>query len=251
MATAISTIKNWFLTGLKPTQVQFWAVFDSFRHKNDNIPISEVQGLSTALEKKATTEEFESHISDTNAHPDLFNSKADLVDGKVPLEQLPDYEHTHGIDEIAGLADELSGKEELSNKQSDLSEDSSGDKYPNITAIRNAKFIALATGSPVEIQNFWFGTRAQYEALSSAPTTVNYVILDNPNKNRNTNHVKNITIVANSSTVQDNDLIGATLINFIVKNGVTTQGPFTFNPVTGTITYTVVISDILSISYSI
>lgn len=49
----INTIKNWFKTGLKPTQEQFWAVWDSFRHKSDKIPVQEIQGLDELLFLKA------------------------------------------------------------------------------------------------------------------------------------------------------------------------------------------------------
>jgi len=45
----ISTIKSWFQTGSAPTEQQFSDVFDSYRHKNDAIPVSEVTGLDTEL----------------------------------------------------------------------------------------------------------------------------------------------------------------------------------------------------------
>ncbi|WP_269221996.1 hypothetical protein [Flavobacterium sp. IMCC34518] len=45
----INTIKNWFKTGLKPTQNQFWDTWDSFRHKNDKIPVTEIEGLNELL----------------------------------------------------------------------------------------------------------------------------------------------------------------------------------------------------------
>ncbi|WP_435135694.1 hypothetical protein [Formosa sp. A9] len=52
MATPLSTIKNWFRTGLKPTQAQFWAVWDSYRHKDEPIPTTDVQNLDTYLNQK-------------------------------------------------------------------------------------------------------------------------------------------------------------------------------------------------------
>lgn len=52
MATSLTTIKNWFKTGLKPTQAQFWAVFDSFRHKDDGVPAGDVSGLQDLLDGK-------------------------------------------------------------------------------------------------------------------------------------------------------------------------------------------------------
>ena len=47
------TIKNWFKRGLKPTEAQFAAVFDSFRHKDDPVPMGDVDGLSYALANKS------------------------------------------------------------------------------------------------------------------------------------------------------------------------------------------------------
>lgn len=53
---SLNTIKSWFETGDKPTQGQFWDAFDSFFHKNDSIPQSQVVGLETALSGLATVE---------------------------------------------------------------------------------------------------------------------------------------------------------------------------------------------------
>jgi hypothetical protein len=61
---SLTTIKNWFKTGLKPTQAQFWDVFDSFRHKDDAVPAAEVSGLDSLLVQKVET----SHLTDPNAH---------------------------------------------------------------------------------------------------------------------------------------------------------------------------------------
>lgn len=53
MATAINTIFQWFKTGLKPTETQFWETFRSFRHKNDAIPVGDIEGLQNLLDDKA------------------------------------------------------------------------------------------------------------------------------------------------------------------------------------------------------
>ncbi|PWA10984.1 hypothetical protein [Flavobacterium laiguense] len=45
----LNTIKNWFKTGLKPTQAQFWDTWDSFRHKSDKVPVAEIEGLNELL----------------------------------------------------------------------------------------------------------------------------------------------------------------------------------------------------------
>jgi len=43
----INTIKNWFVTGAKPLQQQFWDWLDSFRHKDDKIAFTD---LTNALQ---------------------------------------------------------------------------------------------------------------------------------------------------------------------------------------------------------
>lgn len=57
MATqSIATIKAWFTTGSKPIQNQFWDWIDSFWHKSDNIPMSQISGLDDALSGLPTQE---------------------------------------------------------------------------------------------------------------------------------------------------------------------------------------------------
>lgn len=43
--TPKNTLKNWFITGAKPTQAQFWAWMDSYYHKSDSLPASMISGL--------------------------------------------------------------------------------------------------------------------------------------------------------------------------------------------------------------
>lgn len=44
-----TTLKNWFLTGLKPLQSQFHDWIDSFWHKDEEIPAASITGLNDAL----------------------------------------------------------------------------------------------------------------------------------------------------------------------------------------------------------
>ena len=73
MATSINTLKNWFRTGLKPTQAQFWAWLDSFWHKDEKIPITAIEDIENILAEKADAEAFDNHVVDAGAHADLFN----------------------------------------------------------------------------------------------------------------------------------------------------------------------------------
>jgi hypothetical protein len=47
---SLSTIKNWFKTGLRPTEQQFSDTWNSFFHKNDNVPIAQVEGIDAVFE---------------------------------------------------------------------------------------------------------------------------------------------------------------------------------------------------------
>jgi len=53
---SLSQIKNWFRTRLKPTQQQYWDVWDSFWHKDQKIPTATVEGLNEILTGKASQE---------------------------------------------------------------------------------------------------------------------------------------------------------------------------------------------------
>lgn len=85
--TAINTLKQWFQTGMIPRQDQFWAIFDSFRHKSDKVPASDIEGIDNLLFNKADKEAFIAHLSNQAAHSDLFNAKVDKETGKVLSDQ--------------------------------------------------------------------------------------------------------------------------------------------------------------------
>lgn len=56
--TALSTIKSWFETGKKVSQTQFWNTWDSFFHKDEEIPTSQVTGLDAILATIPTSEDI-------------------------------------------------------------------------------------------------------------------------------------------------------------------------------------------------
>ena len=78
MAT-LNTIKNWFKTGAKPTQSQFWATWDSFWHKEDLIPASSIENLDEMFDEKADNDAFQSHLTDDDAH-NISNRLANKAD---------------------------------------------------------------------------------------------------------------------------------------------------------------------------
>ncbi len=83
MITPLSTLKRWFSNFMKPTQEHFWAIFDSFRHKSEKIPMEDIDGLTTALEGTASAEQLQNHLRDSHAHSELLDKKVDKVPGKL------------------------------------------------------------------------------------------------------------------------------------------------------------------------
>lgn len=78
--TDLNTLKNWFKTGLKPTQTHFWNWLDSFRHKDDTIPVADVEGLEGSLNAKANNSELAT-VAKTGDYEDLENKPANLFLG--------------------------------------------------------------------------------------------------------------------------------------------------------------------------
>jgi hypothetical protein len=66
--TPKNTIKQWFVTNLFPTQLQFWAWLDAYWHKAEAIPQTAVENLESTLDQKAELQALLAHISDPNAH---------------------------------------------------------------------------------------------------------------------------------------------------------------------------------------
>ncbi len=93
MAININTILDWFKTGKKPTQEQFWSSWQSFWHKDETIPQSNIDGLITVLNAKTENDQFNAHKIDGDAHAALFGSKENKSDkgvagGYVPLNEI-------------------------------------------------------------------------------------------------------------------------------------------------------------------
>ena len=82
MITAIQTLKKWFSNFKKPTQEQFWAWLDSFWHKDEKIPMTSIEGLENAIQGTASAEQLRSHLTDSQAHKELFEKKVDKEAGK-------------------------------------------------------------------------------------------------------------------------------------------------------------------------
>ncbi|MFK5971470.1 MAG: hypothetical protein QM487_15320 [Candidatus Marithrix sp.] len=101
----LSTIKNWFKTGLKPTQAQFWDTWDSFRHKDEQIPVEQISDIAELLAEKADAEALANHLIDAAAHSELFDAKVDKVEGQA----LSDNNLTNELLAKINAANSLSG----------------------------------------------------------------------------------------------------------------------------------------------
>ena len=60
----LNTIKNWFLRGCYPTGTQFGETWDSFWHKQEDIPIENIQELNQILIAKAEAQAVNSALND-------------------------------------------------------------------------------------------------------------------------------------------------------------------------------------------
>lgn len=71
--TPKNTIKNWFKTNLFPTQAQFWAWLDSYRHKDEPIPVTDITGLNALLDLKVDIEDINGAlVPSVNSYSELI-----------------------------------------------------------------------------------------------------------------------------------------------------------------------------------
>ena len=82
MITQKKTLKKWFSNFMKPAQEHFAAWIDSFWHKSEQIPMSNIEGLNKAIENTVSAKQLLNHLDDTNAHRNLFDKKVDKEKGK-------------------------------------------------------------------------------------------------------------------------------------------------------------------------
>lgn len=78
MKVSLSQIKSWFKKGLYPTESQFSNTWDSFWHKDEQIPLSSIVGLTEKLNQKANTALLEQKADKEHLHEDYL-TKEDIV----------------------------------------------------------------------------------------------------------------------------------------------------------------------------
>ncbi|MDR3326897.1 MAG: hypothetical protein LBT04_01995 [Prevotellaceae bacterium] len=79
MIQSIENLKNLFKTGKKPSQQDFADVFDSYRHKNDALQISDVSGLANIINNKADTAGIQAALNNKASVSDLDQLNANLM----------------------------------------------------------------------------------------------------------------------------------------------------------------------------
>lgn len=92
-------LKSWFRRGLKPLESQFAALFDSYWHRDDRIPMSSVEGLNAALNDRTVI--ADDALDTTSANPIQNAPVAIAMEGKAPLV------HYHTPADIDGLQSAL------------------------------------------------------------------------------------------------------------------------------------------------
>lgn len=80
-----STTRNWFKTGLIPTQAQFWAFFDFIWFKDEMIPVENIEGLQELIDEQADNEAFQNHLADEDAHEPLFKKTKIYATGELQI----------------------------------------------------------------------------------------------------------------------------------------------------------------------
>ena len=155
--TEKNILQNWFVTGAKPTQEQFWAWQESYWHKGENIPVEMVQGLGDILGNKADAEmlQHKANLDTSNLTDEYVLAwKKALGVGELPSNiATVDEGEKHGnvytkeeIDQI--LSEDLEAKADRAEVSTKANADASQLTAENITKWKEA----LGVGSQVAIE---------------------------------------------------------------------------------------------------
>ena len=114
--TPKKTLKKWFSNLMKPAQEHFAAWIDSFWHKSEQIPMSNIEGLSRAIESTASAGQLLNHINDTNAHRALFDELKNQIQAIHTILQVDDV-NLDTLQEIVTLLKSSTKLQELIDKK--------------------------------------------------------------------------------------------------------------------------------------
>ena len=109
MITQKKTLKKWFSNFMKPAQEHFSAWIDSYWHKSEQIPMSNIEGLSRAIENTASAKQLLNHINDTNAHRGLFDELKNQIQAIQTILQVDDV----NLDTLQEIVTELKSNAKL------------------------------------------------------------------------------------------------------------------------------------------
>ena len=109
MITQKKTLKKWFSNFMKPAQEHFSAWIDSYWHKSEQIPMSNIEGLSRAIENTASAGQMLNHINDTNAHRGLFDELKNQIQAIQTILQVDDV----NLDTLQEIVTELKSNAKL------------------------------------------------------------------------------------------------------------------------------------------
>ena len=107
--TPKKTLKKWFSNFMKPAQEHFAAWIDSFWHKSEQIPMSNIEGLSRAIENTVSAGQLLNHINDTNAHRGLFDELKNQIQAIQTILQVDDV----NLDTLQEIVTELKSNAKL------------------------------------------------------------------------------------------------------------------------------------------
>ena len=107
--TPKKTLKKWFSNFMKPAQEHFAEWIDSYWHKNEQIPMSKIDGLSTAIENTVSAKQLLNHLDDTNAHHALFEELKRQIQAIQTILQVDDV----NLDTLQEIVTELKANTKL------------------------------------------------------------------------------------------------------------------------------------------
>ncbi len=107
--TPKKTLKKWFSNFMKPAQEHFAAWIDSYWHKDEQIPMKNIDGLSRAIENTASAGQLLNHINDTNAHHALFEELKRQIQAIQTILQVDDV----NLDTLQEIVTELKANTKL------------------------------------------------------------------------------------------------------------------------------------------
>lgn len=106
MAT-LSDIYNWFMTGKKPTQAQFWASWGSFWNKGESIPQSAISNLSTVLNAKAEKSQLDGKQDKLTAGENItIDPETKVISAAIPPSEnvfTSDFDYNFGAGKGLGI----------------------------------------------------------------------------------------------------------------------------------------------------